>query len=57
MLRTFQMTLVFPLVCVCSSTVIKTAFLTKCCVGGGSIQKCVLTIQIDSSIFKLVVLL
>ena len=29
-------------------------FLTKSCVGGGSIQKCVLIIQIESSIYKLV---
>ena len=42
------------LVYVYSSTVIQTAFLTKSCVGGGSIQKCVLIIQIESSIYKLV---
>ena len=30
----------------------KNCFLTKCCVGGGSIQKCVLTIQIESSIYE-----
>ena len=32
----------------------KNYFLTKCCVGCGSIQKCVPTIQIESSIYKLV---
>ena len=32
----------------------KNYFLTKCCVGCGSIQKCVLTFQIESSIYKLV---
>ena len=37
-----------------SSTIIKTAFLAECCVRGSSIQKCVLTIQIESNIYKLV---
>ena len=32
----------------------KNCFLTTCFVGGGSIHNCVLTIQIESSIYKLV---
>ena len=40
--------------CICLLTYSNNnCFLIKCCVGGGSIQKCVLTIQIDSSIYKL----
>ena len=49
--NTIQASILCICMLICSN---KNCFLTKCCVGGGSIQKCVLTIQIESSIYKLV---